>query len=260
MKLAITGKGGVGKTTLAGGLARLYAEEGRQVIAVDADPATNLWAVLGFSLQEAQSLAPLAEMADLIEERTGAKPGTTGGFFRLNPRVDDLPEKIALKKDGIRLMVMGTVRRGGSGCLCAENALIRALIQHLILYRDDVVILDMEAGIEHMGRAVAQGVDALITVVEPGMRSVQTAFALQRLAGDIGVHRVFVVANKVRSPREAEILRQRTEGLTWLGAMPYYAEAVEADLQGESPFSRPSPLLEAVRAIRARLDDEIKRS
>jgi CO dehydrogenase maturation factor len=257
VKLAITGKGGVGKTTLAGGLARLYAEEGRQVIAVDADPAKSLWSVLGFSPEEAQSLTPLADMADLIEERTGAKPGTIGGFFKLNPRVDDLPETISLKRDGLRLMVMGTVKRGGSGCLCAENALIRALIQHLILYRDEVVILDMEAGLEHMGRAVTQGVDAMVAVVEPGMRSVQTAFELRRLAADIGLQRVFVVANKVRRPEEEAILREKMEGFTWLGAIPYDAGAVEADLHGESPFAKDGPLSDAVKAIRSRLDAEL---
>jgi CO dehydrogenase maturation factor len=257
VKIAITGKGGVGKTTLAGGLARLYAEDGRQVIAVDVDPAKSLWAVLGFSPEEAQSLTPLADMADLIEERTGAKPGTIGGFFKLNPRVDDLPETVSLKKDGIRLMVMGTVKSGGSGCLCAENALIRTLIQHLILYRDEVVVLDMEAGLEHMGRAVTQGVDAMIAVVEPGMRSVQTAFELRRLAADIGLQHTFVVANKVNRPEEEAILREKTEGFIWLGAMPYDAGAIEADLRGESPFARPGPLAEAVREIHSRLDAEL---
>lgn len=257
MKIAITGKGGVGKTTLAGGLALLYAEDGRRVIAVDADPAKSLWAVLGFSPEEARSLTPLSEMAELIEERTGARPGTVGGFFKLNPRVDDLPEAVSLKKGGLRLMIMGTVKRGGSGCLCAETALIRALIQHLILYRDEVVVLDMEAGLEHMGRAVTEGVDAMIAVVEPGMRSVQTAQDLRRLASDLGLRRVFVVANKVRRPEDEAILREKTAGFAWLGAIPYLPEAVEADLRGESPFDKPGPLPEAVRDIRSRLDAEL---
>src|SRR3972149_10708751 len=166
MKLAVTGKGGVGKTTVVAGLARVLAERGQKVLAIDADPASNLALALGFSKN--QRLTPIAEMKELIEERTEAKPGSMGGFFKLNPRVDDLPDKYSLLKDGIRLMVMGTVQKGGGGCVCPENVMVRTLVAHLLLGRDEVVILDMEAGGEHLGRGAGRGGENIFFVVRDG--------------------------------------------------------------------------------------------
>src|SRR5680860_987595 len=160
MKIAITGKGGVGKTTFAGTMARIMAADGYQVLAVDADPA----AVLGVSPEKAASIVPIAEMKDLIAERTGAQPGTMGGFFKVNPRVHDIPEEFSLSLDGIRLMVMGTVKEGSGGCVCPESVLLRSLIKHLLVHRKEAVLLDMEAGIEHLGRGTAEGVDAMIVI------------------------------------------------------------------------------------------------
>lgn len=182
MKLAIAGKGGVGKTTLASLLAMVYSAEGKRVIAIDADPDANLALALGISMEEARHITPIVELKDLIEERTGAKPGTSGMFFKLNPKVDDIPDRFSVKKDGVSLMLMGTIKGGGTGCICPESVLLKSLLSHLLLERSDVVIMDMEAGLEHLGRGTAEAVDAFIIVVEPGKRSLQTAEAVGRLA------------------------------------------------------------------------------
>ncbi len=155
MKLAVSGKGGVGKTLLVSLLSKIFTESGYSVLAIDADPNTNLAATLGFP--EPEKITPISEMKDLIEERTGVQPGKTAPFFKLNPKVDDIPEKYALERNGIKLMVMGRMKKGGAGCYCPENALLQALVTHLLLASDEVVILDMEAGIEHLGRATAKG-------------------------------------------------------------------------------------------------------
>ena len=256
-KIAISGKGGVGKTTLAGMLARQYAAEGVPVLAIDADPDANLASALGVPAEVAASLSPIAEMKELIEERTGTKPGTMGAYFRLNPRVDDLPERYALQHAGVRLMVMGTVDRGGGGCACPENVLLKTLVAHLVLQRKDTVILDMEAGVEHLGRGTAASVDAMIVVVEPGQRSVQTAHQVARLAEDLGIGRCFVVGSKVRSERDREFIRASVAPLQLLGFMSFSPAVAEADLEGRSPYGA-DPRLEAeVQEIRRRLEERV---
>jgi len=228
MKIAISGKGGVGKTLLAALLSRVFAEFGYSVIAIDADPDANLAATLGFPHPE--KITPISEMSALIEERTGVRPGQVAAYFKLNPKVDDLPEKYSLKYDGIKLMVMGRIKKGGSGCYCPENALLQALLVHLLVARDEVVILDMEAGIEHLGRGTAKAVDKLIIVVEPGRRSVETAYRIAKLAKDIGLQNIAVVGNKVRSQLEREFLISSLPEFEFLGFIPYDQAVVEADL------------------------------
>ncbi|NQT67539.1 MAG: AAA family ATPase, partial [Actinobacteria bacterium] len=186
MKIAISGKGGVGKTTLVACLSKYYANKNHKVIAVDADPDANLAVTLGIGYDEASKITPLAEMKKLIEERTGAKPGGYGAFFKLNPRVDDIPQKFGIEIDGVRLLVAGTVKAGGSGCYCPENVLLKNLFRHLLVDREEIVILDMEAGIEHLGRGTCESMDALIIVVEPGLRSVQTARTVRKMSLDLG--------------------------------------------------------------------------
>ena len=226
MKLAISGKGGVGKTTLAAALALRFAEDGRKVIAVDADPDSNLAATLGFP--EPDKIVPLIEMKALIAERTGAEPGSFGAYFKLNPKVDDIPERYAPEYRGIRLLVMGGLqKRGGSGCFCPESAFLRALLAHLLVGREDVVILDMEAGIEHLGRGTSQAVDALIVVVEPSRRSIETALRIQGLASDLGVRKVFVVGNKVRDAEDEDFIRAHLSGMELLGVIRYDREIVD---------------------------------
>jgi CO dehydrogenase maturation factor len=219
MKLAITGKGGVGKTTLAAGLALSFAQEGMKVIAIDADPDSNLAATLGFP--EPEKIVPLVEMKELIEERTGVAPGTVGGYFKLNPRVDDIPDKFSREHRGIKVLLMGRVKKGGSGCFCPENAFLKAILSHLFFNRDDVVILDMEAGIEHLGRGTAEGVDGLIVVVEPTMRSIDTAFRIKSLAKDLKIKRVFLVGNKVRGREDMDFIRKNVSDFEILGFIWY---------------------------------------
>jgi CO dehydrogenase maturation factor len=231
MKIAISGKGGVGKTTLSAFLCRWFGDRGHTVLAIDADPATNLGTAL--AIPGADSLPPITEMKSLIAERTGAQPGSMGGFFKLNPKVDDLPEKIAISDGNVRLMVMGGVQQGGSGCLCPENALLKTLVSHLILGRDEVVVMDMAAGLEHLGRGTAQAVDRLIVVVEPGRRSIDVAQRIRNLAGDIGLKSIYLVGNKIRGSGDREFLHKALEGFQFIGFIPYDEKIIEADLKGE---------------------------
>jgi CO dehydrogenase maturation factor len=255
MKLAIVGKGGVGKTTLSASLAREQALRGQPVIAVDADPDGNLAAALG--VPENLVPKPIAGLRDLILERTGAKDQGAGLIFKLNPDVDDLPERFSVDAQGVRLLVLGTVELGGKGCMCPEGAVLKALMQHLLLRLPSHVILDMEAGLEHMGRASARGVDALVTVVEPGMRSVQTALRIQQLARDIGIQRTCVVANKIRSPHDLEVLRNVLAGQNILGSLPYCDRLVEADLNGRAQDAHDTAWSDAIRRILESLEQQL---
>ena len=246
MKIAIGGKGGVGKTLLTALLSKAFAGSEYSVIAIDADPDGNLAATLGFPHPEL--IVPISEMSALIEERTGAQPGKSGGFFKLNPKVDDLPDEYSQKHLGIKLMVMGRLKNGGSGCYCPENALLRALVTHLLLARDEVIILDMEAGIEHLGRATAQAVDKLVIVVEPGQRSVDSAYRVTRLAKDIGLGNIAVVGNKIRSPEDKGFLISSLKDYDFLGFIPHDQAIVDADVAGLS-------LLDASQLVNAAVGD-----
>ncbi|MDX1416326.1 MAG: carbon monoxide dehydrogenase accessory protein CooC [Candidatus Promineifilaceae bacterium] len=236
MKLAISGKGGVGKTTLAALLAQVYATQGREVLAVDADPSPCLAGALGFPDELRAQLHPIAEMDALIEERTGAKPGTVGGFFTLNPRVDDIPERFSVIHRGVRLLEMGAVDLGGSGCICPESAMLKTLFTHLLFREDEMLILDMYAGVEHLGRATVDFVDALIIVVEPTRRSLGTAVQIKKLANDIGLSRLWLVGNKVRDEAEATFLHDESPGLPVLGILPADLGVQEADRLGTAVY------------------------
>jgi CO dehydrogenase maturation factor len=238
MKIAISGKGGVGKTLLAAFLSQIFADSGYSVIAIDADPDANLAATLGFPNPE--EITPISELSDLIEERVGVRPGQSGAFFKLNPKVDDLPENYSVKLDGIRLMSMGRIKRGGTGCYCPEGALLQALLSHLLVQRDEVVILDMEAGIEHLSRGTTKAVDKLIIVVEPGRRSLETAQTITKLAQDLGLYNIAVVGNKIRSESDREFITSSLPGIEILGFIPYDPAVTEADLANR-PILAASP-------------------
>jgi len=253
-KLAITGKGGVGKTTLASVLARLYAAEGHTVLAIDADPDANLGAALGISVEELRRITPIAQLEELIQERTGSSPGSIGGFFKLNPKVDDIPDRFSAAKDGIRLLVLGTVKKGGSGCICPESTLLKSLLTHLLLRREEIVILDMEAGIEHLGRGTASAVDAFISVVEPGMRSIDTAQAVRKLAEDIGIKKCYVVGNKITDDADRQFITDNLPDFTVLGFISQNPRIAEADRKGVSPFDIDPKIISEVKAIKERLD------
>lgn len=255
-KIAITGKGGVGKTTLASLLAFVYAEKGAKVMAIDVDPSPCLADALGFPAELTESLVPIAEMDELIYERTGAKPGTTGGYFKLNPRVDDLPDRFSILHRGIRLLELGAVELGGSGCICPESAMLKTLVTHLIFYRDDLLIMDMYAGVEHLGRATAGMVDAMIIVAEPGKRSLGTARQIAKLARDIGIKRLYLVGNKMRDEADLAFLQENSPGIPVLGALPVSSAAVEADVNGVPVFDAVPELATAAREIVQELERE----
>jgi CO dehydrogenase maturation factor len=232
MKLAITGKGGVGKTTLTALLAQAYADRGHQVLAVDADPSPCLAGALGFPAELRSELKPIAEMDELIEERTGAKPGMVGGFFTINPRVDDIPERFSVLHRGVRLLEMGSVELGGSGCICPEAAMLKTLFTHLLFRKDDILLLDMYAGVEHLGRATVDFVDAMLVVVEPTRRSLGTAAQIKKLANDIGLMRLYLVGNKVRNEEEAKFLEAESPDMPLIGYLPVDLKVQEADRLG----------------------------
>ncbi len=246
MKIAISGKGGVGKTLLASLLSKIFTESGYSVLAIDADPDANLAASLGFPHPD--EITPISELSDLIEERTGARPGQSAPFFKLNPKVDDIPKKYSVKHDGIRLMVMGRIKRGGTGCYCPEGALLQALLTHLLMQRDEVVILDMEAGIEHLARGTAASVDKLLVVVEPGRRSIETAHRILDLAQDLGLQNIAFVGNKIRSQSEKEFLVTNLPDIEFLGFIPYDQALVDADLAN-------LPLLDSSQSIIAEVEN-----
>lgn len=259
MKIAITGKGGVGKTTLTALLAQIYADQSRQVLAVDADPSPCLAGALGFPEALTAQLHPIAEMDDLILERTGAKRGQVGGFFTINPQVADIPERFSILHRGVRLLMMGAVETGGSGCICPEAALLKTLFTNLMFRKDDVLLLDMYAGVEHLGRATVDFVDAMLIVVEPTRRSLGTAIQIKKLANDIGLKRLYLVGNKVRSEEEAQFLRAETPGLPVLGFLPADLAVQEADRLNIPVYDHVPALRSAALDIYTQLEANAKK-
>jgi len=256
MKIAISGKGGVGKTLLASLLAKEFAESGYSVIAIDADPDANLASMLGFP--DADRVIPISEMKGLIEERTETKPGKAGLYFKLNPKVDDIPEKYSIRHDGISLLVMGSVKNGGTGCYCPENAMLAALLAHLLIARDEVVILDMAAGIEHLGRGTAKAVDKLIVVVEPGRGSIETAYRIEKLASDIGLKNIVLVGNKIHSQSERVFMTTKLKGFDFLGFIPYDQTMVQAEINNLPLLDASQDITYAVKDIYSKFVSQAK--
>ena len=234
MKIAISGKGGVGKSTLAGALALLLAKQNKRVLAVDADPDANLASALGIPKDIQKTIIPISQQRALIEERTGAKVKQYGQMFKLNPEVSDIADTFATIYNDISLLVLGAIEQGGSGCACPENVLIRALVTDLILYKDDALIMDMEAGIEHLGRATVSGVDTLIVVVEPGQRSIDCANTTREMAEAIGIKNIQVVVNKIMEPEDEQFVKNTLGTPELLGTIPYTDEIRRSDRNGIS--------------------------
>ena len=254
MKIAVTGKGGVGKTTLASVLARLYAEEGKKVLAVDVDPDANLGLALGFSEAEVAAIIPIAKMKELIDERTGASSGGMGMFFKINPRVDDIPDRFARERNGVKFLVMGTVETGGAGCVCPEHVMVIQLLSLLVISLDEAGIMDMEAGLEHLGRGTASMMDRFIVVLEPGARSVQTFHKVKALAADLGVKKEHTEANKIRGKEDEDYFRNLIPPEEFLGFIRYSDDVIKADRRGISPFDTSETVKEDIRRIKEKID------
>jgi CO dehydrogenase maturation factor len=237
LKIAVAGKGGAGKTTLAGGLA-LYFSEKYNVIAVDSDPSMNLHTALGV-----ENPRPISELKDLIKDRTVV----TEGIFNINPKVDDIPDTHSAVKENLKLMVMGTVGKGGEGCMCPENTFLRALLRHLVLKRDEVLILDTEAGVEHFGRKTAEGFDVMLILCEPSVKAIQTANRIYALSKEIGIKRAYAVANKIASDEQLNLIKN---GLDFevLCPIPYDEEVIKADMLG-NPLTDRLPRPAALKSI-----------
>lgn len=248
LKIAFGGKGGVGKTTITSLLSRCLAAQSDQcVIAIDADPVTNLAAALGFD--ESKPITPIAELKEFIEERTGAKPGALGTFFSLNPKVDDIPEQFSQEKDGVKLLVMGTIKDGGGGCICPVSTILKALMNHLVLYQDDIVLMDMEAGVEHLGRATSDSMDGLIIVVNPGARSRAAVPQIQKMAMDIGIKKIYILGNRIRDNEDKELIKTSVGELPIIGFIPETEEIIEADRYGRRPYEDITTIPEELKQI-----------
>jgi len=256
MKIAITGKGGVGKTTLSALLAQTYADKGYSVLAVDADPSPCLAGALGFPEDIKSKLHPISEMDELIHERTGAKPGTVGGFFTINPKVDDIPDRFSVRHRDVRLLEMGAVDIGGAGCICPESAMLKTLFTHLLFRKDDILILDMYAGVEHLGRATVDFVDIMLVVVEPTRRSLGTAAQIKKLSNDIGLDRLGLVGNKILDDEETAFLRAETPGLPVVGLLPADMAVQEADRLGIAVYDH----VPTLRDAGAKIADELMKN
>jgi len=256
LKFAVAGKGGVGKTFISGTLARLLARDGYNVLAVDADPNINLASTLGIPSEVAEKIVPLSDNDALVEEKTGVAPGRSyGALFRMTPTVSDIVEKFGVVgPDGVQLLVMGTVKGGETGCMCPANALLRVLIQHLLIQRKDVVVMDMVAGLEHLGRGTARRVNSMLVVVEPRMKSVNTIRRILKLAAEIEVQEVLAVGNKINSEKERKFIedRMRELDIPIAAYIPYDPAVAEADMLGEAPLDRDgsSPAVKALMELR----------
>ena len=252
MKIAVTGKGGVGKTTFAATLARLYAEEGKNVLAADVDPDANLGLALGFPEELLDSIVPITKMRKLVQERTGANDDNK--FYKINPKVDDIPDTYSRTYNKVKLLVLGTVDTAGSGCVCPEHVMLKRIINHLVLRSNDVVIMDMEAGLEHLGRGTTAGMDQFVVVIEPGARSIQTYKNVKRLAEGLGVKQVRVVANKVRNEMDEEFIKSRIPAEDLLGFVHYNDEVIDADRQGKYPFDFSEQAVSEIMKIKEKID------
>ncbi|MFN4227189.1 MAG: AAA family ATPase [Candidatus Ratteibacteria bacterium] len=252
MKIAISGKGGTGKTTFAACLSQVYLKKGKRVILIDADPDSNLKTTLNIK----DEITPLIELKDIIAERTETTPGQRAIIFKMNPEVDDIPERFFYKNGNLLLGIMGTVRGGGLGCMCPENAFLKAVLRNLILKRDEVVILDMEAGIEHLGRGTTEGIDWLLIISEPTEKSIETTKRIDKLAKDIKIKNVGIIGNKIEIDDEKKFLIEKLGNMKILGFIPYFSQFKKSELKGQTPWEAVPEILNYVEEIIKKMEGE----
>jgi len=251
MKLAITGKGGVGKSTIAGLMAKELRDQGNRVLAIDADPDMNLSTILGFP--SSLKITPIIEYKELIAERTETEVGKASPFFKMNPKVDDIPDTYCVEHQNVKLLTMGTTNLGGGGCACPENAFLKSLLSHLVLARDEAVILDMEAGIEHLGRGTAMGVEVMCVVVEPSLTSLETAGRIKKLSGDIGIKRLVLIGNKVEKENHKKFIQEKSAGIEIAGYLTYSEEIRKINIGEADVFTIQGEILPQIREILGKL-------
>ncbi|HUS71487.1 MAG TPA: ArsA-related P-loop ATPase [Sedimentisphaerales bacterium] len=254
-KIAIGGKGGVGKTTVCAVWAQLFAQDGFDVLAIDADPTTNLASAFGISSE--QNPEPLIKMKQLIGERTGTGKDAIGAYFKLNPKVSDLPQKHWIEVDGVKLLVLGAITQAGAGCACPEGTFLKALLTHTMLQRQEMVLVDLAAGVEFMGRASVQGVDAFVVVVEPGGRSIETANNVAKMARELGIKNVAAIANKITQNTQTDVIQSQLKDVALLGNLRYNPAVQEADLEFRPVFHACPELVDALKDAKNKLMDLI---
>ncbi|TRO55876.1 cobalamin biosynthesis protein CobN [Candidatus Bathyarchaeota archaeon] len=264
MKIAVAGKGGVGKTFVSATLSRILAKDGYNVLAVDADPNLNLAYSLGVGYDVADNIVPLSENNDLVKEKTGVAPEEAlGNMFNMNPRVSDIVDRFGVTApDNVKLLVMGTVKGGGTGCMCGANAMLRVLIQHMLIQRGEVLVMDMVAGLEHLGRGTARRMDAMLVVIEPRMKSVDTVKRILKMAEQIEVETVLAVGNKVIRPKDEEFIRNKMGELNVpvISIIPYDQAVADADMEGVPTidYDPETPAVKAVRELEKYLIERFK--
>jgi len=263
MKIAVVGKGGVGKTMVSGTLTRLLARTDFKTLAIDVDPSMNLAYSLGISSKQVSSIVPLSENHDLIEERTGARPGSSGSVFNLTPTVNDLTEKYGISgPDNVRLLVMGTVRSAESGCMCPSNALAKALVRYLLTSTKEAVIMDMEAGLENLGRGTVRGVDVMLCVVEPRMQSIETAKRIHELSIQMEIKKLYIVGNKLKRESDRSLIEQslKDTGRKLIATIPYDELMENADMKRIAPidYAPDSPVIKAIDSLKEKLIEELE--
>ncbi len=258
LKIAIGGKGGVGKTTICAIWAQLFAKSGFDVLAIDADPNTTLASAFGVASEKCPE--PLTRMKQLIAERTGTGKDAVGTYFKMNPKVSDLPEKYSLDVNGLKLLVLGAITQGGAGCACPEGAFLKALLTHSILQRQELVLVDLAAGVEFLGRASIQGINAFISIVEPGGRSIETANNINKMAKDLGIDCIGTIVNKITEPAQAEVIKSQLKDTMLLGTLGYSRCLQEADLKREAVFGADSEVRDQLKQAKDKLVELISES